>query len=118
MDLNDPSFNTTAFLAEHDTPTTDPIVTAAVSFARTHLGADKVAVTGYCFGGRYAIRSVSRVGELGADVAFAAHPSAWTDPEVGNVTNPFGVALAGKSTRVCRVSIHCMVALCPTFRLG
>jgi dienelactone hydrolase len=53
-------------------------------------------VTGYCFGGRYAIRSVSKVGALGGDVAFAAHPSAWTDPEIGNVTNAFAVALAGK----------------------
>jgi dienelactone hydrolase len=99
MDLNNPAFNQTTFLAQHDTPATDPIVAAGVSFLRTQLGAKKVAVTGYCFGGRYAIRSVSKVGALGADVAFAAHPSVWQNPELGNVTQPLGVGLAGKTSR-------------------
>lgn len=103
-DLNDPSFNSTAFLAAHGPDVTDPLVEAAIRFTRARFNVTKLAVTGYCFGGRYAFRFVdpAREAALRADVAFAAHPSAWTDDEVRAIGAPTSVAAAGKSPNLCR----------------
>ncbi|KAH7175391.1 dienelactone hydrolase [Dactylonectria macrodidyma] len=91
-DINIPGFNTTEFLAKHGTNVTDPIITTALSYLREDLGVDKVAVTGYCFGGRYTFRFLAD--GKGADVGFAAHPSLLTDEEILAITGPATVAAA------------------------
>lgn len=95
-DINDPTFNSTAFLAAHDAAATDPIVAAAITYMRTQLGVRKLAVTGYCFGGRYSFRFVGPTAPAGAraDVAFAAHPSLLEDGEIMSVGAPVSVAAA------------------------
>lgn len=95
-DLNDPSFNSTAFLAAHDVAATDPIIANTINFMRTQLGVRKLAVTGYCFGGRYSFRFVSPAAFNGqrADVGFAAHPSLLEDPEIMSIGSPVSVAAA------------------------
>jgi dienelactone hydrolase len=92
-DLNDPSFNTTAFLAAHGPEAVDPIVGKAIAYLRA-AGVDKVAATGYCYGGRYAFRAVAE--GKGADAAFAAHPSLLGDDEILAITKPASVAAAGE----------------------
>ncbi|KAH7157377.1 dienelactone hydrolase [Dactylonectria estremocensis] len=91
-DINIPGFNTTEFLAQHGTNVTDPIIASAVSYLRNELGVGKVAVTGYCFGGRYTFRLLAE--DKGADVGFAAHPSLLTDEEILAITGPASVAAA------------------------
>ncbi|KAK9435839.1 dienelactone hydrolase family protein [Metarhizium brunneum] len=91
-DLNDPGFNTTAFLELHSPNATDPIVESAISHIRGTLGIDRIATAGYCFGGRYALRFLS--GCDGADLAFAAHPSLLEDGEISGITGPASVAAA------------------------
>ena len=93
-DLNDPSFNTTAFLAAHGPDVADPLVARAVAYLRAAPGVETVVATGYCYGGRYAFRSVAPGG--GADAAFAAHPSALEDAEILAIAGPASVAAAGK----------------------
>lgn len=114
-DLNDPSFNSTAFLAAHGPDVTDPLVEAAIRFTRARFNVTKLAVTGYCFGGRYAFRFVdlAREAALRADVAFAAHPSAWTDDEVRAIGAPTSVAAAGKSPNLCRGKSISRRLICP-----
>lgn len=102
-DLNDPTFNTTAFLAAHDANVTDPIIDTAINFMRTSFNFTKLAVTGYCFGGRYSFRFTDPARTLKADVAFAAHPSAWTDDEISAIGAPTSVAAAGKC-KLCPLS--------------
>jgi hypothetical protein len=63
---------------------------------RSTLGVGKLAVTGYCFGGRYSFRFVDAARTVKADVAFAAHPSAWVDGEVSAIGAATAVATAGK----------------------
>lgn len=53
-------------------------------------------MTGYCFGGRYSFRFVDPARTVKADVAFAAHPSAWEDGEVSAIGAATSVATAGK----------------------
>lgn len=91
-DLNDPGFNSTAFLAAHGPDVTDPIIDKAINYMRTSLNVTKLAVTGYCFGGRYSFRFTDPARTLRADVAFAAHPSAWVDAEVSAIGAPTAVA--------------------------
>lgn len=67
---------------------------------RTTLNVSRVAVTGYCFGGRYSFRFVDPARTLKADVAFAAHPSAWTDADVSAIGAPVSVATAGEFSPV------------------
>lgn len=95
-DLNDPSFNSTAFLAAHDAAATDAIIAGAIGYMRGQLGVKKLAVTGYCFGGRYSFRFVGAPAPMGAraDVAFAAHPSMLEDGEIAAVGAPVSVAAA------------------------
>lgn len=103
-DLNDPSFNSTAFLAAHGPDVTDPIIDTAINFMKTNFNFTKLAVTGYCFGGRYSFRFTDPARSLKADVAFAAHPSAWVDAEVTAIGAPTAVATAGESfvpSRLC-----------------
>ena len=92
-DLNDPSFNTTAFLAAHGPEAVEPLIARAVAYLRA-AGVQKVAATGYCYGGRYAFRSVAK--GKGADAAFAAHPSLLEDGEILAVAGPASVAAAGE----------------------
>lgn len=101
-DLNDPAFNTTAFLAAHGPDVTDPIIETAIRYMRTNLNVTKLAVTGYCFGGRYSFRFVNAARDLKADVAFAAHPSAWVNDEVSAIGAPTSVAAGGKSRSLVR----------------
>lgn len=96
-DINNTTYNSTAFLAAHGTNVTDPLVEAAISYARTSLNVSKVAVTGYCFGGRYSMRFTDQSRTIKADVAFAAHPSLWTDAEASALGAPTAFATAGMS---------------------
>ncbi|KAK6213541.1 dienelactone hydrolase [Colletotrichum higginsianum IMI 349063] len=91
-DINIPGFNTTQFLAQHGPNVTDPIVANSIRYLREELGVDRVAVTGYCFGGRYAFRVLAD--GKGADVGFAAHPSLLSDDEIKAITRPASVAAA------------------------
>jgi dienelactone hydrolase len=93
-DLNDPKFNATAFLNSHGPNVADPIIATAIEYIRSVPGIKKIATTGYCYGGRYAFRTVAK--GKGADVAFAAHPSLLEDAEILAINGPAAVAAAGK----------------------
>ncbi|KAH8912137.1 alpha/beta-hydrolase [Coniochaeta sp. PMI_546] len=90
-DLNDPTFNTTAFLAAHGPDVADPLIAKAIAYLRSS-GVEKIAATGYCYGGRYAFRAVAK--GKGADAAFAAHPSLLEDGEILAIAGPASVAAA------------------------
>ncbi|RYP19067.1 hypothetical protein DL765_003563 [Monosporascus sp. GIB2] len=92
VDLNDPNFNITEFMRLHNPETTDPIIAATIDYVRNEVGASKVAVTGYCFGGRYSARFLAE--GKGADVGFAAHPSLLGDSEIAAITGPMSIAVA------------------------
>lgn len=91
LDLNNPNFNTTAFLAAHGPSVADPITATAVDYIRNVLGIKRIAATGYCYGGRYSMRLA---GSGAAGAAFAAHPSAWEDGEVTAIQGPLSIAAA------------------------
>lgn len=92
VDLNTPGFNITDFLLAHGPETTEPLIDVAIKYLRETRGIQKVAVTGYCFGGRYAFRYVAP--GKGADVAAAAHPSLLEDSEIAAIASPANVAAA------------------------
>lgn len=91
---HDITFNSTEFLAKHNTTTVDPIVSATIDYMRNTLGVKTLAVTGYCFGGRYSFRFGGV--ERGIDVVFAAHPSLLEDDEILDVNAPAAIAAAGE----------------------
>lgn len=99
MDMNAPGFNQSQFLASHGPDVTDPIIAKGIRYLREVRAAQRIAVTGYCFGGRYALRFAGSItgasGEnQGVDAVFAAHPSGWTDEEIAAITLPASVAHA------------------------
>lgn len=101
LDFNTPGFNATEFTLLHSPAATDPIIAKGVSWLQSK-GVEKIAVTGYCYGGRYAFRFLSA--GRGVDVGFAAHPSLLEDSEILAITRPVSVAAAGElfsSSRVC-----------------
>jgi dienelactone hydrolase len=92
-DINgDPDFNVTEFLNAHGPSVTDPLVATAIEYLRTELQVKKIAVTGYCFGGRYTFRFLAD--GKGADAGFTAHPSLLQDDEVLAITKPVSIAAA------------------------
>ena len=82
----------TEFLLKHTTAVTDPIVAGSIDYLRNVLDVDRVAVAGYCFGGRYAFRFLGP--QAGVDVGFAAHPSNLQDAEIEAIARPVAVAAA------------------------
>ncbi|KAK6838067.1 dienelactone hydrolase family protein [Apiospora arundinis] len=100
LDMNAPGFNQTRFLDAHGPAETDPLVALAVQYLRDVRGATRVAVAGYCFGGRYALRFAGTTAGAGhgngVGAAFAAHPSGWTDDEIAAVALPASVALGDR----------------------
>ncbi|KAH7326160.1 dienelactone hydrolase [Stachybotrys elegans] len=87
-----PNFNLTDFLYHHRVEIIDPVIASVVDYIRTDLGVSKIAVTGYCFGGRYAFREIAE--GKGADVAFTAHPSLVEESEIEAITKPISIAFA------------------------
>ncbi|KAK8075976.1 alpha/beta-hydrolase [Apiospora phragmitis] len=80
LHMNAPGFNQTRFLEAHGPDVADPLVAKGVRYLRDVCGARRVAVAGYCYGGGL------------VDAAFAAHPSGWTDEEIGAIARPASVA--------------------------
>lgn len=89
---HDITFDAAEFLSKHNVNVTDPIIEKTIEYIRTKLGVKRVAVTGYCFGGRYAFRFLAE--GRGVDVGFAAHPSLLQDDEVLAIRGPASVAAA------------------------
>ncbi|KAM0331586.1 hypothetical protein ACHAQA_003265 [Verticillium albo-atrum] len=89
---HDITFDAADFLSRHNVNTTDPIVETTINYIRNKLKVKHIAVTGYCFGGRYAFRFLAK--GRGADVGFAAHPSLLQDDEVLAIDNPASIAAA------------------------
>lgn len=92
VDIDLPGVDLGAFIGRHNPVTQDPIIAKAIAYARAQPGITKVAVTGYCWGGRYAFRFLAA--GKGADAAFAAHPSLLADAEITAITKPIAVAYA------------------------
>lgn len=90
---HDITFDAVEFLAKHTTNVTDPVIEETIRYMRNELGFGKIAVTGYCFGGRYAFRFLAE--GRGADIGFAAHPSFLQDEEVNAINGPASIAAAG-----------------------
>lgn len=75
-DMNSPSFGNSTFnISDHGPAVTEPILERAINYARTVAGSTRVAMTGYCFGGRYSFRFANVSRGVHVDAAFAAHPS-------------------------------------------
>lgn len=92
VDIDLPGVDMGAFIGRHNPITQDPIIAQAVAYARAQPGITKVAVVGYCWGGRYAFRFLAP--GKGVDAAFAAHPSLLADDEINAITKPVSVAYA------------------------
>ncbi|KAJ4393399.1 hypothetical protein N0V93_002609 [Gnomoniopsis smithogilvyi] len=93
-DMNDPTYNSTAFIAKNNPSVIEPILESAINYARTTAGATKVGITGYCFGGRYSFRMANASRGVHVDMAFAAHPSMLQDNETAAIGVPVSVAAA------------------------
>ncbi|WZH48794.1 Alpha/Beta hydrolase protein [Fusarium acuminatum] len=89
-----PGFNITEFLAKYPPKVTDPVVAKAIKYLRKELKVQKVAASGYCYGGRYVFRSLDKNG--GVDVGFTAHPSLLATDEIKAVTKPVSIAGAAQ----------------------
>lgn len=92
--VDTPGFNITEFLGKYPPKVTDPVVAKAIKYLRKELKVQKVAASGYCYGGRYVFRSLDKNG--GVDVGFTAHPSLLATDEINAVTKPVSIAGAGK----------------------
>lgn len=90
-------FNATEFFGAHGPAVTDPKVEKAIAYMRDKMDIQKIASTGYCFGGRYAFRALGLPQNKGVQVAFAAHPTLLGDDEIKAIKGPASLALAGRS---------------------
>ncbi|GJC96156.1 dienelactone hydrolase [Colletotrichum higginsianum] len=88
------SFNGTEFFRAHGPAVTDPKVEKTIAYMRDKMDIQKIASTGYCFGGRYAFRALGLSQNKGVQVAFAAHPTLLGDDEIKAIKGPASLALA------------------------
>jgi len=95
LDFDTPGFNATDFTLKHGPDVIDPILAVGVEYLKS-TGVDKIATTGYCYGGRYAFRLLAA--GKGVDAGFAAHPSLLEDSEIQAITRPVSVAAAENDT--------------------
>ncbi|KAH8922791.1 dienelactone hydrolase endo-1,3,1,4-beta-D-glucanase [Atractiella rhizophila] len=75
--LNDPNFNLTAWSANHTEAVTLPVVLNLIEGLK-QKGYNRFLTTGYCFGGKYAVRLAQR---NDIKVSTMAHPSALVLPD-------------------------------------
>ncbi|KAK1967874.1 dienelactone hydrolase [Colletotrichum sublineola] len=87
-------FNATDFFGTHGPEVTDPKVERAIAYLREEMGVQKIASTGYCFGGRYAFRVLGMPENKGVQVGFAAHPTLLGDEEIKAIKGPASLAVA------------------------
>ncbi|KAH7361166.1 dienelactone hydrolase family-domain-containing protein [Pyrenochaeta sp. MPI-SDFR-AT-0127] len=85
-----------AFIGRHGVNVTDPIIEKTIKYLREKRGFKQIAITGYCFGGRYAFRFLAE--GRGADIGYAAHPSFLQDDEVLAINGPASIAAAEVDT--------------------
>ncbi|KAK1989136.1 dienelactone hydrolase [Colletotrichum cereale] len=88
------AFNATEFFGAHAPEVTDPKVEKAIAYLREEMGVQKIASTGYCFGGRYAFRALGIPENKGVQVGFAAHPTLLGDEEIKAIKGPASLAVA------------------------
>ncbi|KAM0421366.1 hypothetical protein ACHAPT_010901 [Fusarium lateritium] len=88
----DVEFDAEDYLSRHNPKNTDPIIEKTIKYIQKKLGINTIAVTGYCFGGRYAFRFLAK--GRGADVGIAAHPTLLQDDEVLTIEGPASLATA------------------------
>ncbi|KAK7432142.1 hypothetical protein QQZ08_001432 [Neonectria magnoliae] len=86
------TFDVNEYLSKHTPENTDPIVEKTIDYIHNNLGIKKIAVTGYCFGGRYAFRFLAA--GKGANVGYAAHPTLLQDEEILAIDGPASIAAA------------------------
>ncbi|KZL85797.1 dienelactone hydrolase [Colletotrichum incanum] len=91
-------FNGNEFFGAHGPSVTDPKVEKAITYMREQLGIEKIASTGYCFGGRYAFRALGIPQNKGVQVGFAAHPTLLGDEEIKAIKGPASLAVAEGDT--------------------
>ncbi|GKT54258.1 dienelactone hydrolase [Colletotrichum tofieldiae] len=91
-------FNGTEFFGAHGPTVTDPKVEKAITYMREQMGIEKIASTGYCFGGRYAFRALGIPQNKGVQVGFAAHPTLLGDEEIKGIKGPASLAIAEGDT--------------------
>ncbi|KAI0965593.1 dienelactone hydrolase [Xylaria arbuscula] len=97
LDLNEMSpTQLKSFLATATPEETDALIAVGVNYLHNVKNITKIATTGYCFGGRYAFRWLSKGTEI--NVGFAAHPSNLQDSEISAITGAIGVAAADGDT--------------------
>lgn len=79
-----------------------PIIDGFIKTVRMVPGTDKVGTIGFCWGGRYAIRSAQGGNYepgMGVDAAYACHPSLVAIPgDFSPVTKPLSLALGDKDS--------------------
>ena len=82
---NRAAFDLGAWMGKHGDAATVPLLRAVVADLRAAHGIERVAVQGYCWGGRYAILGASTGGGDGgqrvADLVVACHPSRVSVPK-------------------------------------
>ncbi|PKS09939.1 hypothetical protein jhhlp_004562 [Lomentospora prolificans] len=91
-DLNQPGWDIEKFLEDNSPEVVDPRIEHAIRYLREELGVRRFAVTGYCFGGRFAFRFGAE--GKGPHAVFAAHPSNLGDDEILNVKVASSIAAA------------------------
>jgi dienelactone hydrolase len=91
-DPYNPSFNQTEFLARHNPTVIDPMIDATIRYIRNVPGINRIVASGYCFGGRHAVRVLAE--GRGVSASFAAHPALLQDDEILGVTGPVTIAAA------------------------
>ncbi|CAG9987018.1 unnamed protein product [Clonostachys byssicola] len=91
-DPYNPNYNQTEFLARHNPKVIDPMIDATIRYIRNVLGINRIVASGYCFGGRHAVRVLSE--GRGVSASFAAHPALLQDDEILGITGPVTIAAA------------------------
>ncbi|KAH6999327.1 esterase/lipase [Ilyonectria destructans] len=75
----------------HTPQTVDPIVEQSLQTLRDKYKCKTIAVAGYCFGAKYAVRALA---SSNIDAVFIAHPAMISKEELENIKGPLAIAAA------------------------
>jgi dienelactone hydrolase len=114
LDLNEMSpTQLSRFLAANAVEDTDALVAKGIDYIRNVKNISRIGTTGYCFGGRFAFRTLAA--GTGVSVGFAAHPSNLQDVEIQAITGAVGVAAAG-TLNDPQLDTHSIDVICSNYR--
>lgn len=105
LEEQEAGLNLTEWRNLHPPEEIDRVIEETIKYMREELEVEAIGGVGYCFGGKYVPRHLTKDG--GLDAGFIAHASSLTEGEISGVASPLSMAAGSKCLSFIILSSIC-----------